>query len=54
MQGGGRWSTQEHPEITGWEVRLQEAGVSTGGKTMDSACCSKMFAVEEKMDWVIV
>lgn len=55
VQGvGGRWSTQRHPGITGWEVGLWEAGVSTGGKKMDSTCCSKMFAVKEKMVWVIV
>lgn len=43
----------ETPWKTGWGMGLQRAGVSTGGKKMDSAsrnCCSKMFAVKGKMD----
>lgn len=52
--GRGKMAHSEHPGITGQEVGLREAGVSTGGKKMDSACCSKMFAVNEKMAWAIV
>lgn len=43
--------------MTGWELGLQGAGVSTGDKKVDSVSrnsCYKMFAVKEKMGWVIV
>ena len=56
-RGGERLSSLKSPVMTGWEVGLQGAGVSVECKKVDSAsrnCCSKMFAVEEKMGWVIV